>query len=385
MESFRTNTIRIFLSAGEASGDLHGSNLVRAIKTKNPAASVTCLGGPMLQQAGAELLLDSRDLAVVGLFEVLRHSKTIYQAWKKIKSHLTRNRPHITILIDFPDFNFLVARLARRLGSRVFYYISPQVWAWRSGRVRSLKRLVDQMAVILPFEPGFYDRYGMEVKYVGHPLLDVLVEGSAGEPERTKYGGDSSKAIVGLLPGSRHSEIRSMLPLLLETAALMHRDLPEISFLLPVAATLDRNEIESQVAAWNLPVRVTSGDTYEMIRACDLILTVSGTVTLEAAILGTPMIIVYRVSPLTYYAGRHLIRVKHVGLPNLIAGRPIVPELLQKDARAERIAEEALTLLKHPHRLDQQRRDLAAIRGQLGTPGVADRVADLVLQNARVI
>jgi len=385
MESFRTNTIKIFLSAGEASGDLHGSRLVRAIKTKNPAASITCLGGPMLQQSGAELLVDSRDLAVVGLFEVLRHSKTIYQAWKKIKSYLTAQRPHITVLIDFPDFNFLVARLAHRLGSRVFYYISPQVWAWRSGRVRSLKRLVDQMAVILPFEPAFYDRYGMAVSYVGHPLLDVLGEAPAGESGHAPHSGESAGPVVGLLPGSRHSEIRAMLPLLLEAAALMHKEMPEISFLLPVAVTLDRNDIESEVADWKLPVKVTSGDTYEVIRACDLILTVSGTVTLEAAILGTPMIIVYRVSPLTYYAGRHLIRVKHVGLPNLIAGRPIVPELLQKDARSERIASEALALLKHPQRLDRQRRDLAAIRGQLGTPGVADRVADLVLQNVKVV
>jgi len=383
MGSFRTNTIRIFLSAGEASGDLHGSSLVRAIKSKNPAASISCLGGPLLQQSGAELLVDSRDLAVVGLFEVLRHSKTIYRAWRKIKAYLTEQRPHIVILIDFPDFNFLIARLARRLGCRVFYYISPQVWAWRSGRVHSLKRLVDHMAVILPFESRFYEQFGMKVSYVGHPLLDVLGEQPAGRSERFRWGTDRCGAVVGLLPGSRYSEIRAMLPLLLQAAALMHGEMPDISFMLPVAVSLDRSIIESEVTDWELPIKVTSGDTYEVIRACDLILTVSGTVTLEAAILGTPMIILYRVSPLTYYAGRHLIQVKQVGLPNLIAGRPVVPELLQKDAQAERLASEALALLKQPQLLARQRRDLSAIKGQLGAPGVADRVADLVLQNVR--
>ncbi|MGA7879173.1 MAG: lipid-A-disaccharide synthase [Desulfoferrobacter sp.] len=383
MGSCRRNTTKIFLSAGEASGDLHGSYLVRAIKAKSPQASITCLGGPMLQRSGAELLLDNRDLAVVGLFEVFRHSKVIFHAWQKIKAHLTRQRPQVTVLIDFPDFNFLIARLARNLGSRVFYYITPQVWAWRSGRVHTLRRLVDDAAVILPFESKFYDQYGMKVDFVGHPLLDVLEEVSGSKSaERGQYHRGNSEFLLGLLPGSRSSEIRSLLPVLLDAAQLIQKDLPDISFLLPLAPTLDRPRIEEQIAGYDLPVRVIQGDTYGVIRACDLILTASGTVTLESAILGTPMIIIYRVSNLTYYAGRHLIRVNFVGLPNLIAGRSIVPELLQKDARPETIAAEALDLLMNPERLGRQRRDLARIRSQLGTPGVADRVADLVLKSA---
>lgn len=383
MGSCQTNITKIFLSAGEASGDLHGSYLVRAIKAKSPQTHITCLGGPMLQRSGAELLLDNRELSVVGLFEVFRHSKVIFQAYQKIKAHLTRERPQVTVLIDFPDFNFLVARLARNVGSRVFYYITPQVWAWRSTRVRTLKRLADDAAVILPFESKFFSRYGMEVDFVGHPLLDVLEEagGSKAAGEGQYLRGDS-KFLLGLLPGSRNSEIRSLLPILLDAAKIIQKDFPSVAFLLPLAPAVNPGQIENQIASYDLPVRIVQGDTYGVIRACDLILTASGTVTLESAILGTPMIIIYRVSNLTYYAGRNLIQVNFVGLPNLIAGRSIVPELLQKDARPEAIAAEALDLLRRPDRLGQQRRDLATIRAQLGTPGVADRVAGLVLKRA---
>lgn len=339
----------------------------------------------MLKRAGAELLLDHRDLSVVGLFEVFRHSRVIFQAYQKIKAHLIRERPQVSVLIDFPDFNFLVARLARNIGSRVFYYITPQVWAWRSSRVRTLKRLADDAAVILPFEAEFFSRYGMEVDFVGHPLLDVLQEATRSKPEgEEQHSRESSKFLVGLLPGSRSSEIRSLLPILLDAAKIIQKDLPGIAFLLPLAPAVDLGQIEKQMAGCDLPVRIVQGDTYGVIRACDLILTASGTVTLESAILGTPMIIIYRVSNLTYYAGRNLIRVDFVGLPNLIAGRSIVPELLQKDARPEAIAAEALDLLRHPNRLDQQRRDLATLRAQLGTPGVADRVAELVLMRAGI-
>lgn len=380
MAPFRNSPVNIFLSAGETSGDLHGSYLVRALQARQAGVRVTCLGGPLLHQAGARVLVDNRDLAVVGLFEVLNHAKVVYNAWQRIKAHILQDRPHLMILIDFPDFNMRLARLARRLGVRVFYYISPQVWAWRAGRVHALKRLVDQMAVILPFESDFYSRYGMKTHYVGHPLLDVLKEVPSTEASRSRYRPGHSGSVVGLLPGSRLGEIRSLLSTLLETAAVLSRQMPELSFLLPVAANLPAEEIAAQAAQWHLPLQIVRGDTHGAIRAADLLLTTSGTVTLEAAILGTPMIIVYRVSNLTYYAGRHLIKVQHVGLPNLIAGRSIVPELLQQEATAQRIAAAALRCLREPALLERQRRELAHIRRQLGEPGVAMRVAELALQ-----
>ncbi len=372
---------KVFLSAGEASGDLHGSYLVEALRDLDPGIRVSCLGGRRLRQAGARVMVDNGEVAVVGLFEVLSHTKAIYAALRKIGAYMERERPDLVILIDFPDFNFLLARIAKRLGIRVFYYISPQVWAWRSGRARTLKRLADGMAVILPFEPAFYERYGMKVHYVGHPLLDVLADAPSREEAELKYRGNPSGGpLIGLLPGSRLSEIKSLLPLMLGAGRLIHSQQPDASFLLPVASSLNPDPIRVRAAASGLPVRIVSDDAYGAIRACDLVIAASGTVTLETAILGTPMIITYKVSGLTYHLGRNLIRVKHVGMPNVIAGRRIVPELLQNEAVPERIASEALAFLRAPQRLEEQRRELRAIRGHLGTAGVARRVARLALE-----
>ena len=373
-------TVKVFISAGEASGDLHGSHLVRALINRDADTQVVCLGGPLLREAGAHVLVENRDLAVVGVSEVLGSAQTIYKAWKKIRSHILVSRPDVVVLIDFPDFNFLLGRLAKRLGTRVVYYIGPQIWAWRSGRAKSLTKFVDEMAVILPFEPGFYESYKIKVHYVGHPLLDAAEKAISREEASDRYRPENNARLVGLLPGSRHSEIHALLHLLLESASKLKNALPDIAFLLPVAPTMDARSISEEAARYNLPVRLVIGDTYGAIRACDLIIAASGTVTLEAAILGTPMIIVYRVSALSYLVGRRLIKLKHVGLPNLIAGREIVPELLQEQASSERIANEALTFLNYSGKLDLQRQELAMIRRALGSPGVADRVARLILR-----
>jgi lipid-A-disaccharide synthase len=372
--------ISIFLSAGEASGDLHGSYLVRALRAAAPKLTIAGVGGERLHRAGARVLVDNREIAVVGLTEVARHLKAIYRAWRRLCGYLEKERPALTILIDFPDFNLLLARKAKKLGSKIFYYISPQVWAWRSGRVRTLRRLVDRMAVILPFEQDFYAARGMQVHFVGHPLLEVLASAPTREEACSRYPSARHGAVVGLLPGSRANEIRTLLPLLLETAARLNQELPGLTFLLPVAHTLSADAITAQADAWNLPLRVVSGDTHGVIRACDVLLTASGTVTLEAAILGTPMIIVYRVSRFTSQVGRQLIRVRHVGLPNLIAGRTIVPELLQEDARVDCLADAALALLQQPALRERQRQELAAVRSRLGLPGAAERAARLALE-----
>ena len=237
------------------------------------------------------------------------------------------------------------------------------------------------MAVILPFEPAFYESRQMKVHYVGHPLLDVLSSAPTAEEAGKLYRPTQAQAgpCVGLLPGSRHGEIKALLPLLLKTAEILCRDFPGISFLIPLAPTVDVRLVEEEADRAGLPVRIVSGDTYGVIRACDLVITASGTVTLESAILGTPMVVVYRLSSFTYHVARLLVRVKYVGLANLIADRRIVPELIQKEANAEQVAREAGDLLRSEHRLAEQRRELANIRPMLGSPGVADRVAKLVL------
>jgi lipid-A-disaccharide synthase len=338
------------------------------------------MGGRALEAAGAKVLVDHRQLSVVGLSEVVSHLRVIYRAFRTLSAHLTHHPPKLIVLIDFPDFNLLLARLARRRGIRVFYYISPQVWAWRSGRVRTIRRLVDEMAVILPFETEFYERYQMKVQFVGHPLLDVLANLPPLDGVMERHRPAGSGRLVGLLPGSRQSEIRALLPILIDSAQIIQKRLPEVSFLIPVAPSLDKAHFEAALAGRGLSVRLVEGDTYGVIRACDLLLTVSGTATLEAAILGTPMIITNRVSDLSYRLGGHLIKVKYIGLPNLIAGRRIVPEYVQQEAQPSLIASEAINLLEHPDRLQAQRCALGLIRSELGEPGVADRVARMVLR-----
>ncbi len=379
MDGLRPRVHDIFLSAGEASGDLHGSELVRRLKARLPGTTFTCLGGPALADAGANVLVDNRELSVVGLFEVLRHARIISAGLRRIRQYLTKVHPELVILIDFPDFNFLLMRMARDLGIPVFYYISPQVWAWRRGRVRTLKRLANDMAVILPFEADFYAGYGMKAHYVGHPLLDVLAGAPSREEAVRRYRKHEDRPLVGLLPGSRRGEIKTLLPILMESAARIGEQRPDVDFILPLAPTADPVLIESSIGKCTVPVKTVRGDTYGVIRACDLIITASGTVTLEAAILGTPMIITYKVSNLSYYTGRHLIRVDRVGLPNLIAGKMIAPELLQHEANPARLTKEAMDLLNDAARLARQRADLGGIRGLLGEPGVADRTASLVL------
>jgi len=369
---------RVFISAGEASGDLHGSFLVRALRELEPNARVSALGGPLLARAGADILVDNRELALIGILEVFRKLRRIYAGLRGIREHWRTSRPDLVILIDFPDFNFLLGRLARRLGIPVLYYIAPQVWAWRRGRTRSLKRFATRLAVILPFEPAFFARYGVPVEHVGHPLVDVLATAPSRDQARRRYVPDGDAGfLIGLLPGSRGNEIKRLLPLLLGAAQRLAAEHPRLRFLLPLANQVNRGPVDQAVAAGRAPVQVVSGDTYGAIRACDLVLSASGTVTLETAILGTPLIIIYRVSALEAAIARRLIKVHHIGLPNLIAGRAICPEILQQQASAAGIAGAAELLLNNPERLGRQRRDLARLIERLGPPGVAHRVAQL--------
>lgn len=373
--------MEIFISAGEASGDLHGAHLARAIRAVSPETGLSCLGGPRLRAEGVPVIVDNRSVSVTGVTEVAVHIRAIYRAWCTIRSHLLATRPAVVVLIDFPDFNFLLGRFAKKIGCRVFYYISPQLWAWREGRVRTVKRLVDRMAVILPFEKGFYASHGIDVDYVGHPLVDIM----AGAPEKDtclRLYHDFTGPLVGLLPGSRRNEVERLFDILMNAAGTISRSFPDAKFMIPVAPSLDAAEIEKRAALWRLPVKVVPNDTYGVIRACDLIITTSGTVTMEAAILETPMIIVYKVSKLSRKIGKLLIRANFAGLPNLIAGREISPEFVDEEPTAPRVAERAIELLGNPVLLDAQRRELGRIHVGLGNPGISGRVARLVLETA---
>ena len=373
--------MEIFISAGEASGDLHGSHLARAIWSIAPQTRICCLGGPHLQAEGVQVIVDNRSLSVVGATEVAAHIRAFYGAWVKIRSHLLATRPALVVLIDFPDFNLYLGKFARKIGAKVLYYVSPQIWAWREGRVNKIRRLADRIAVILPFEKDFYASHGIDVDYVGHPLVDAMAD----VPDKNRcdllYHGFSGP-LIGLLPGSRRNEIKLLFDILMEAGQIISRSFPAARFIIPVASSLDTRDMETWAARWALPVQFVSNDTYRVIRACDLVLTASGTVTLEAAILETPMIIVYKVSRLSKKIGLLLVRSKFAGLPNLIADREIVPEFVREDPTGPLLGDCALKLLMNPALLDEQRLELRRIRDRLGAPGISARVARLALDTA---
>ncbi len=375
---------KIFVIAGETSGDLHGAGLITAIKAKRPDVEVTGIGGPKMIEAGQEAIFPSSRLAVVGLVEVFSHLGPILSAFNETRAYLKKVRPDLLILIDYPDFNLIVAGMAKRLGIPVFYYIGPQVWAWRQGRVGKLKSLVDRMAVILPFEEEFYADRGLKVNFVGHPLLDCVKAGSSKEEFCVSHGLYPDRPIIALLPGSRHGEVRRVFPVMLEAARIMAQTRPEAQFAIAVAPSLGLQQLKDMTKGHpngTCPeIRFVQGMTYDVMAASDLAIAASGTVTLEAAILGCPVVVIYKLSPLTYFLGRRFIKVPYASLVNLIAGKKVVPELLQNDATPEGLAKEALLLLDNGPRRQKIIQGLDAVRMRLGEPGAADRAAGLALE-----
>jgi lipid-A-disaccharide synthase len=371
--------------AGEASGDLHGANLVRAMLLQDPSLHFCGMGGRELQQAGVELLYDAAKLAVVGLTEVLSHLGDILRARRILIDRMRKERPALLVLIDYPDFNLLLAAKAKKLGIPVFYYISPQIWAWRTSRVHTIKRLTDRVAVILPFEQEFYSRYGCTVDFVGHPLVDAVTPRMERAQFLARHRIDPHKKLIGLFPGSRKKEVAALLPDFLAAAELLADDKPEAyTFLIPQASTISRSVLEMNgLAEWNnrMDFRVIEENRYEMMAACDAVVAASGTVILELAILGIPTIATYRTSYHTYFLGKLLIRhLEYFSLVNLIAGRSIIPELLQDAVNPERIAHELTLLLKDELARNTLLAGLKEVQQRLGKPGASERAAAIALQ-----
>jgi len=370
---------RIFIIAGEASGDLYGGNLVKAIRALDPSIYFLGVGGSHMKEAGVRLLRHAEEMAVVGL-PGPKSLLTIFEAFREVSASLTHWRPDLIILIDYPEFNLMVAGRAKRHGIPVMYYVSPQIWAWRSGRINTIRSRVDRMVVILPFEEKLYLEAGVNVSFVGHPLLDLIAleneEGSLGR----RYGENGSSQLIGLLPGSRVSEVSRLLPVMLDTAAIVVDLIPKVHFLVPLAPTIRREQINPYLNGRNLPLTVVKDSTHEVIRACEMIVAASGTVTLEAAILGTPLVVVYKVNPLTYWLGKRLVKVNHLALANIIAGETVAPELIQHEVTPERIAREAMKIFNDDRRKEWIKRRLQDVHHELGTPGASGKAAAIALE-----
>lgn len=369
---------RIMLVVGEASGDLHGAHSVKALRRRDSTIEVFGVAGEELKRENVRVVFDVARLTGMGFTELAGNLGTIWQAYRLLQKTLKEERPNLLILIDFPEFNLRLARLAKQLKIPVLYYIGPQVWAWRRRRIRKIARWVDRMAVVFPFEAELYEKAGVPVSFVGHPLLDIAHATQSRDATLSQYELEGSRPIIALLPGSRRREVSSHLPLMLEAAESLSRQ-TAAQFVLARASTVDRGLLEEILSRASVPVAIVEGNTYNMLHACDLAWTASGTATLETALMLKPMVIVYRVSWITYALARLLVRVDHIGMVNIIAGETVVPELIQSDVTADRIVRESRAILQDSELRRRITDKLAVVRQKLGSPGAADRVADIAL------
>jgi lipid-A-disaccharide synthase len=369
---------QIMLVVGEASGDIHGAHLVKALSGKDQALGFFGVAGEQLKQTDFEALFDVSKLAGMGLVELAGSLRNILKAYAALRRALRERRPDLLVLIDFPEFNLRLAKLAKQLKIPVLYYISPQVWAWRRGRIRQIAKWVDHMVVVFPFEVPLYQKQGVRVSFVGHPLLDIVRCVDSREAILAQLALDAGKQTIAILPGSRQGEVSYHLPVLLDAALRLSQD-AGVQFLLVRASTVERRELDSILKRVPLKIPVVEDKRYEAINACDLAWTASGTATVETALLLKPMIIVYRLSWFTYALARMLVNTQHVGMVNIIAGETVVPELIQSHFTAEAILRETRKLLENRDRRERIVSKLLTLREKLGTPGAAHRVANIAI------
>ena len=362
--------------AGEASGDLHGASLAKELRDLLPEVEILGMGGMRMAREGVRLLAHCKGTSVVGGLEILDSAGAIIRSFIRLVEALGKENPDLVILIDFPDFNLLLGRFAKRKKIPIIYYISPQVWAWRSGRIRTLRRIVNKILVILPFEEALYTKVGMDAHFVGHPLLDQVKPALSRAEVRSQLGVSEDSLLTGLLPGSRRGEVRRHLPLMMKAASVLDREVPGLSFVISQAESIEEEDLLPFLSPGQEKWAVWQGRPYDLIQAADFLIAASGTVTLEAGLLGTPMVIIYSLSRLSWLLGKMLVRgVKNVGLINLILGRQVVPELLQDEASAEKIAQVVRGLLQDDGAREAMRKELLSVRSMLGESGASRRAA----------
>ncbi len=368
--------MKILIIAGEASGDLHGAGVVSELKRRYPDAEIFGIGGDKMKNAGMKLIYHINEVSVMGFWEVVTHLPVIRSVEKAMLMIAQTKKPDVILLIDYPGFNLRFAEKVRSVGSKIVYYISPQVWAWNSGRVKKMKALIDTMLVVFSFEEELYKREGIPVEFVGHPLLEVLQEPQSKNEFCKRYELDATKPIIGLFPGSRRQEIERIFPTMLGAARILY-GADDAQTVVGVASVLELDYMKSFLRD-DFPVQLIQHATYDAMANVDVALVTSGTATLETAYYQTPMVVVYKTSWLTYTIGRMLVNVKNIGLVNIVAGKKIVPELIQGKLKPFRLAVEAAAMLEDKVRRDRIKQELSVIRTKLGTVGASVRVADAI-------
>ena len=372
---------RILISAGEASGDLYAGAVTRGIKQLNPETEVFGMGGDCLREAGGEVLFDIKDHSLMGFVEVLKKLPDVWKLRNAFIDLMEKRKPDVLLTIDYPGFNMRLAKLAKERGINVVYFIAPQVWAWRPGRAADVAKVTDKIACIFPFECDFYKSYGADIEFIGHPLVDTVKPSLSRKEAEELAGKRTGHPLILLMPGSREMEIQRLLPVMLDAVKILKQKRPELDFAIPRAATIAKEILEDSVRQAGLNIRLIEGHNYDVMSVADLAIVTSGTVTLEAAMCGLGCEILYKSSPVSFWIAKRVVKIPNIGLPNIVAGRQIEPELLQDDCTPENISSTALELLE-PERFAQLQRDLQEVKEKLGEPGAVKRVAELVLRMA---
>ncbi|PPD23638.1 MAG: lipid-A-disaccharide synthase [Methylomonas sp.] len=372
--------LKIMFSAGESSGDRHAANMFLELKQSLPNIQGMGMGSTKMAEAGIKLTYDSTAIAVIGIVEVIKHYPEIKRALKLMQNTLIREKPDLLVCVDYKEFNYNLARFAKRHGIKVLFYVSPQIWAWREGRVKQYGKAVDMMAVIFPFETRYYEAEGIPVRYVGHPSVDKAITKLTKSDALQQFGLSGQQSVVGILPGSRPNEIKRLLPVMLNAAEAIRQKLPSVQFILPQADSIADSLIQTYLNKSACHITVVKHQPYDVMQCCDAIITTSGTATLEIALFTVPMVIAYKLSPITYLLGRLLVKTPFIGLPNIIAGKAIVKELIQHHANAQAMAAEILHILENPDYAKTMRQNLLQVKLALGEGGGSKNIARLALE-----
>ena len=370
--------MKIMFSAGEASGDTHGASVAKALLSKYPDATLFGMGGDLMKAAGVDIIYDIEQLGFIGIVEIIKHLPTFFKLRTFLKEAMLREKPDVLVCIDYPGFNMKLAKVAHDLGIPVVYYIAPTIWAWNKGRGKDIAKTVTKVASIFPFEAEAYQEFGVDVEFVGNPLVDIVKPTMTREEACTYFGASPEARNILLMPGSRKQEVQGLLPTMLSAAEELVKSRSDLAFFLPRAHTIPRADLETIIQKYSVPITITEGNNYDLMQICTACIAASGTATLETALMNVPTLLIYKVAPITYGIGKLLVNIKDIGLPNIIAKRRVIPELLQGEVTVSNVCHEMSHILDDTAIYEQMKLDLAQVKVDLGAPGAVQRVADVI-------